>query len=212
MVERGKRMGDKDVPFDAAKQAVRIAEIEGVLAVQQAALRSAVDNMSSTLQAVQAESRQISQSIHDLALAQATNESDRQAITRLEGSFAEMNKRLESWFDDMERQQASRWAEHETYSSALKRELDGKIHAVSDTVKTSRAWAMGVGSLLGVVVAGAIWMLDYRFDEGRMQRETLQRAVEYNRTQIDAEKDRRHKIELHLARGGQGPYVPQQEQ
>jgi hypothetical protein len=215
---QGRRMGDKDVPLDAARQAVRMSELEGLLALQQQALKTAVDNMSSTLTSVQADVRRTGDAIHDLALQQATNERDREAVARLEVKVSEINTRLEDWFSDRERQEAARWSayERERDEYRLRKEadienefrdvlksvgtIDGRVGKIENRMSLWTGIALAFTLLASTVVGGFMWVLNGRFETQAAQIRELYERGDANRGRIEVVKDKQHEMELHLAR------------
>lgn len=212
-------MADKNVPLDVAHQAVRLSELEGVLALQTHSLRTAVENMTSTLASVQAETRAIVNSVHDLAISQASNQRDKEAIDRLETNFADLNRRLEEWFSDSEARSEAKWREHEkardewrneneVKNSTAKAELWRELNRIDRSLVFSRGYILALGALLGVLVGGFLWSLNERFTQQTIAINRTVETAQYNRALIDASRERQHQIELHLARNSK--YQPQE--
>lgn len=176
-------MTDKDVPLDAAKQAVRIAEIEGVLQLQAQSLKTAVDNMSNTLASVQAEVRGVNTSLHELTVQQARGDLDRQAIIRLEQSLNELHERVEGWIG-----KAATLASNE------------RVDEINNKVIHSRGFVLGAGALVTLLLSGFLWTLNERFAASAAALNKTAEDTRYNRQLIDQARERQHAMELHLAR------------
>lgn len=221
---RGRRMNDK--LLDAAAQAVRMERIEGQHALLAHQLKTSVDNMTSTLQAVQAEARGISTRLSDVTTLQQRQDYSNTAIEEMRRSIVDLNQRLEEWFSDFDQRNQNRWREyerqrdewrlrHEAENENSERTLSGEIRSVRETVIRALGWGAGAGALVTVVVGGFIWSLNYRFTELSSDITRAEAASAYNRTLIDKQTEKTHEIELYLARGGVNrdqPYVTQQQQ
>lgn len=221
----GRRMTDKAV-IDVASQAVRLEQMQGAHDLLQLSVKNAIENMSSTLQSVQAETRNVTTQITKLARSQDEAAHDRKAMDRLEQSIVELREELRrgfaskdetdrAWRESFERSRDEWRTRHEAENENAEVDLCKSIQHVKDTVRSTRSWALGAGALLGVLTVVAVTFLDYRFDEAKENHSVLQRTVEYNRSQIDLEKEKRHQIELYLARGGNrtgDPFNPTAEE
>lgn len=216
-------MADKSVPLDVAQQAIRISEMESVLALQTQGLRTAVENMTNTLSAVQAETRAIVASVHELALQQATNQRDREAINELKKDVVDLSSRLEDFFTDFESRNSDKWREHERnrdeWRAAHERgqakdlnEVVKEVNRIDRSLVFSRGYIMAVIGLASVLVGGFLWALNQQFDRQAADINRLIETAQYNRSLIDQQRDKQHSIELHLARGAREPYIVSSEE
>lgn len=217
-------MGErKAVPLETAEQAVRISEMESAFQYQSQSVRAAVENMSSTLSSVQAEVRRSVDELHKLALAHASSEADRQAISRLESNFAEFNKRLEDWLNDRDRLDSQRWQAHDRLTDEYRarneaenednfRKVHGriensgeKIGAIERKISLWNGIIISFTILASTVVGGFMYVQNARFSQHDAGLQIAREAAEANRLRIENLKDRQHQTELFLARRGYNP-------
>lgn len=214
---RGRRMPDK--LLDAAAQAVRMERLEGQQTLLAQQLKTSVDNMTSTLHAVQAEARGIASRLNDVTSLQQQHDYSKAAIDEMRRSIVDLNQRLEEWFSDFDNRNQKRWSEyerqrdewrhrHEADNENTERTLSGEIRSVRETVIRALGWGAGAGALVTVVVGGFIWSLNFRFTELSGDIARAESTSAYNRTLIDKQIEKTHEIELYLARGGVNRYQP----
>lgn len=217
-----RRSADRVVPLDVATLAVRIGEVEGVQQLQSQALRASIDTMSSALQSLQGETRAINNTMHDMALQQASNSRDRDAIERLERGLADMGARhernnveltarLESFFDDAQARDGEWRAKHEEANKASSAALWEQVHRLDRTNVLQRGVIIGGGALITVIVSGFLWTLNQRFEIANTAILNTVETAQYNRELIDTEREARHHIELYLASGQAEPFRPQEQ-
>jgi hypothetical protein len=206
-------MADRTIPLDVAGQAVRIGEMENLMALQGQSTRQSIENMSNTLAGLGSEVRQLVASVHELAMSQATNQRDREAITDLKKNFADLNARLEDWFTDYEQRQDARWREHERNrdewraqhteaNRASSAAVWTEVHRLDRQMVLSRGWLVGAGFLSTLLLSGALWVLNDRFQQASNAIDATVKTAQYNRELIDRAREKQHEIELYLARGG----------
>lgn len=211
--------------LDATAQAVRIERLEGQHALLSNQLKNSVDNMNSTLQAVQAEARGITLRLSDVNTLQQRQDHSNTTIEELRRTVADLNSRLEEWFSDFDERNQKRWQEHERQreewrnrheaeNENMERSLSGEIRSVREAVIRALGWGAGAGALITVVVGGFIWSLNYRFTDITGDITRAETNSTYNRELIDKLIEKNHEMELYLARGGVNrdqPYVTQQQ-
>ena len=208
--------------FDAANQAVRMERIEGDQRLLASQVKQSVDTLTSTLHALQSETRNVSTKLSDLAGLQGAHDFNRSAIDEVKRSVGELNTRLEEWFDDFDDRNNRRWEVHEADNENDKRELEKEIRSVRETIIRGIGFGSAVSVVAGIVVGGFLWNLNYRFND--ISSDTLkdttriETAATRNRQLIDdVTKDYGKEladIKLYLARGGRipdEPYVPQSQ-
>lgn len=227
---RGRRVTDKQGGLlDAAQQAVRMERIEGEQRLLASQVKQSVDVLTSTLHALQSDTRNVVAKISELAGLQNAHDSNKVAIDEMKKSVGALNERLEEWFDDFDKRNQRRWEqyesnrdqwrrEHEANNEDTKRDLEKEIRSVRETVIRALGWGAGAGALVTVVIGGFIWTLSYRFADVSTDVTRVEQASSRNRQLID-EMGRDHgkelaDIKLYLARGGRipdEPYVPQSQ-
>lgn len=227
---RGRRVTDKQGGLlDAAQQAVRMERIEGEQRLLASQVKQSVDVLTSTLHALQSDTRNVVAKISELAGLQNAHDSNKVAIDEMKKSVGALNERLEEWFDDFDKRNQRRWEqyesnrdqwrrEHEANNEDTKRDLEKEIRSVRETVIRALGWGAGAGALVTVVIGGFIWTLNYRFADVSTDVTRVEQASSRNRQLID-EMGRDHgkelaDIKLYLARGGRipdEPYVPQSQ-
>lgn len=215
--------------LDAAQQAVRMERIEGEQRLLASQVKQSVDVLTSTLHALQSDTRNVVAKISELAGLQNAHDSNKVAIDEMKKSVGALNERLEEWFDDFDKRNQRRWEqyeanrdqwrrEHEANNEDTKRDLEKEIRSVRETVIRALGWGAGAGALVTVVIGGFIWTLNYRFADVSTDVTRVEQASGRNRQLID-EMGRDHgkelaDIKLYLARGGRipdEPYVPQSQ-
>lgn len=227
---RGRRVTDKAGGLlDAAQQAVRMERIEGEQRLLTAQVKQSVDVLTSTLHALQSDTRNVVSKISELAGLQNAHDSNKVAIEDMKKSVGALNERLEEWFDDFDQRNQRRWEqyesnrdqwrrEHEASNEDTKRDLEKEIRSVRETVIRALGWGAGAGALVAVVIGGFIWTLNYRFADVAGDVVRVEAASVRNRQLID-EMTRDYgkelsDIKLYLARGGripEEPYAPQSQ-
>ena len=228
--QRNRRVTDKQGGLlDAAAQAVRLERIEGDHRLLQQQVKSSMDAMNSTLQNVQLEARAMSTKISDMHGLQGAHDSNNVAIGEVKKSLGELDKKLQDWFDDFDKRNDQRWERyeinrdqwrlrHEAENENDKKDLEKEIRSVRETVIRFIGFGSAIGALAGVVVAGFLWNINYRFNDNKEDTDRVEKSSAYNRSLID-EMGRAHgselaDIQLYLARGGRIPeeaYVPQSQ-
>lgn len=219
-------MADRTVPLDVAQQAVRIGEMENLMALQGQSTRQSIENMSNTLAGLGSEVRQLVASVHELAMTQATNQRDREAISDLKKNIVDLTSRIEDWFTDYEQRQEARWREHERNRDEWRNQhveanrssaaaVWAEVHRLDRQMVLSRGWLIGAGFLSTLLLSGAVWVLNDRFQRASNAIDATVRTGEVNRELIDRAREKQHEVELYLARGGinpNEPYQPAKEQ
>lgn len=227
---RNRRVTDKAGGLlDAAQQAIRLERIEGDMRLLTQRVSSGMENVSATLAAVQVEVRGCSTNVSELRGLQGAHDSNKVAIDKVEKSVTDLGARLESWFDEFEAKQEQRWRdyqanrdqwrrEHEAENENVKKDLEKEIRSVRETVIRFVGFGSAIGALAGVIVAGFLWNINYRFTDNKEDTDRVEKSSAYNRQLIDAmgvEHGRElSDIKLYLARGGripEEPYVPQSQ-
>lgn len=215
--------------LDAAEQAIRLERIEGDMRLLTQRVSSAMENVTNALGSVQVEVRGCSVKMSELAGLQNAHDSNKMSIDKVERSLSELGTRLESWFDQFEAKQDQRWRdyaadrdqwrrEHEAENENKHRELEKEIRSVRETVIRFVGFGSALGALAGVVVAGFLWNINYRFTDNKLDTDRVESSSAYNRRLIDQMGVDHGKeladIKLYLARGGripEEPYVPQSQ-
>ena len=194
---------DKDVSLDAARQAVRLTELEGSLQLTQQGLRASIEHLTGSVQAVQAEARAQTEAIHQLTVQQAARESDRTAVKRLEDAVGAMDRRLEDYFNDRDARDHQKW--------------QAMANKVDDLDKRVSQWhnrLLGLG-LAATLLGGAFfYFVNEKSDNITAAIETSTLNYNSNFARIERLQAKQHQIELYLARGGANaadPYAPPKE-
>lgn len=198
-------MADKQgISFDAATQAVKIADLQGQQNLLQAEVKGSMLNMANTMASVQAEVRTVLERVSDVSSLRVSAEQDRAQMGRIETLVAKLGDKIDTRFERMERENEDRWLRHEAENENAIRELQSQIDTTDRNVdgverKISRAvgWVSGVSCAAALLVGGALWAVNFRFEDLR------------DRTnKIDVHNEKLHAIELYLARGGSQPVRP----
>lgn len=209
---RMRRVTDKQqgVSFDSAALAIRQERQEADHRILQSEVKGSIQNMSSTLDAVQVEVRKVVERVTDVQALRAASEQDRAGMNRIESALRDLDKKLDTRFERMERENEDRWLRHEAENENQIRELQTQIDTTDRAVdqverKISRAvgWVSGISVTAALLVGGALWGVNFRFED-----------VRDDLKKIDQHTDKIHAVELYLARGGQTParpYAPPQE-
>lgn len=232
--QRNRRVTDKQGGLlDAAAQAVRLERIEGDHRLLSQQVKSSLDALNSTLQNVQLEARAMSGKISDMHGLQGAHDSNNVAISEVKKSLGELDKKLQDWFDDFDTRNSRRWEiyeanrdqwrlRHEAENENSQKDIEREIRSVRETAIRSIGWGTGVAALAGIVVAGFLWNINYRFNDvtadATKDINRLEASTVLNRSLID-QMGREHgselaDIKLYLARGGripEEPYVPQSQ-
>lgn len=215
--------------LDAAEQAIRLERIEGDMRLLTQRVSSAMENVTNALGSVQVEVRGCSTKVSELTGLQGAHDSNKVAIDKVEKSVSELGARLESWFDEFEAKQEQRWRdysnnrdqwrrEHEADNENVKKDLEKEIRSVRETVIRFVGFGSAIGALAGVVVAGFLWNINYRFTDNKEDTDRVEQLSTRNTQRIDAMGVDHGKeladIKLYLARGGRipdEPYIPQSQ-
>lgn len=215
--------------LDAAAQAVRLERIEGDMRLLTQRVSSAMENVTNALGSVQVEVRGCHAKVSELTGLQGAHDLNKVAIDKVEKSVSDLGVRLESWFDDFERKQEQQWRdytanrdqwrrEHEADNENTARELEKEIRSVRETVIRFVGFGSAIGTLAGVIVAGFLWNINYRFTDNKEDTDRVEQVALRNRQLLDAMGVEHGKeladIKLYLARGGRipdEPYVPRSQ-
>lgn len=223
---KGRRVTDKgEGLLDAAQQAIRMERIEGEQRLLASQVKQSVDNLTSTLHAVQADSGRIMGKLSELAGLQNAHDSNKVSIDEMKKSVGDLNSRLEEWFDDFDQRNQRRWetyennrdrwrSEHEVDNENTKRDLEKEIRSVRETVIRALGWGAGAGALVSVVAGGFIWALNFRFANVSEDVSRVETANATQESTLDRHSSELVDIKLYLARGGripEEPYVPQSQ-
>lgn len=227
---RGRRVTDKQGGLlDAAQQAIRLERIEGDMRLLTQRVGNGMENVTNTLASVQIEVRGCSTKVSELTGLQGAHDSNKIAIDKVEKSVADLGARLESWFDEFEEKQDRRWQqyennrdqwrrEHEADNENVKKDLEKEIRSVRETVIRFVGFGSAIGALAGVIVAGFLWNINYRFNDNKEDTDRVEQLATRNRQLIDTMGVEHGKelsdIKLYLARGGripEEPYIPQSQ-
>lgn len=223
---KGRRVTDKgEGLLDAAQQAVRMERIEGEHRLLASQVKQSVDNLTSTLHAVQADSGRIMGKLSELAGLQNAHDSNKVSIDEMKKSVGDLNARLEEWFDDFDQRNQRRWesyesnrdrwrSDHESDNENTKRELEREIRSVRETVIRSLGWGAGAGALVSVIAGGFIWALNFRFADVADDVSRVESANVTQESTLDRHTSEIVDIKLYLARGGripEEPYIPQSQ-
>lgn len=228
--QRNRRVTDKQGGLlDVAEQAIRLERIEGDMRLLAQRVGSGMENVTNALATVQIEVRSCSTNVSELRGLQGAHDSNKVAIDKVEKSVSELGARLESWFDEFEAKQEQRWRdyssnrdqwrrEHEAENENVKKDLEKEIRSVRETVIRFVGFGSAIGALAGVVVAGFLWNINYRFNDNKEDTDRVEKSSAYNRQLIDSMGVEHGKeladIKLYLARGGripEEPYIPQSQ-
>lgn len=227
---RNRRVTDKAGGLlDVAEQAIRLERIEGDMRLLAQRVGSGMENVTNALATVQIEVRGCATNISELRGLQGAHDSNKVAIDKVEKSVSELSSRLESWFDEFEAKQDQKWRdyssnrdqwrrEHEASNEDTKRELEKEIRSVRETVIRFVGFGSAIGAVAGIVVAGFLWNINYRFNDNKEDTDRVEKSSAYNRQLIDAMGVDHGKeladIKLYLARGGRipdEPHIPQSQ-
>lgn len=209
--------------------AIRIERVEGDHRLLSAQVKNSVDILTSTLHALQADSRNIVKRMDELARLQHEHDSNKVSIDEMKKSIALLNDRLSEWFDDFDKRNQRRWEQyetnrdqwrkdHEAKNSSSERELGKEIREVRETAIRFVGFGSAIGALAGVIVGGFLWNINYRFNDQREDVARVEQTSTRNRQLIEQlgvdHGQELADIKLYLARGGRipaEPYVPQSQ-
>lgn len=223
---KGRRVSDKPgALLEAAEQALRIVGIEGKQELLASQVKNSVDNLTSTLHAVQADSQRIMSKLSELAGLQNAHDSNKIAIDEMKKSVGDMGDKLERWFDDFDKRNDRRWElyesnrdqwrrQHEAENENAYRDMEKEIRNVRETTIRFAAFGAAVVFLGGTIIGGFIYNINYRFNEGKEDLSSATQASSYNRQMIEGTLKELTDIKLYLARGGripEEPYIPQSQ-
>lgn len=228
--DKGRRVTDRAGGLlDVAEQAIRLERIEGDMRLLAQRVGSGMENVTNALATVQIEVRSCSTNVSELRGLQGAHDSNKVAIDKVEKSVSELGARLESWFDEFEAKQEQRWRdysnnrdqwrrEHEAENEDVKKDLEKEIRSVRETVIRFIGFGSAIGALAGVVVAGFLWNINYRFNDNKEDTDRVEELAARNRQLIDSMGVDHGReladIKLYLARGGkipEEPYIPQSQ-
>jgi len=205
--------------LDAAQQAVKLAQLDGAQQLLAQRVSSGMEAVTSTLASVQLEVRGLSTKIGELAGLQHSHDSNKEAIDKIERTVGGLVTKLEGWFDDFDERNNRRWEAHEANRDAWRREheaeneddhraLTAKVQDVRETVIRVIAIGSAIGTLSGVIVAGFLWNVNYRFENQDKTIQDRKEASSYNRSLYDKLNEEMVEVQLYLARGGRIPEEP----
>ena len=215
--------------LDAAQQALRLERIEGEHRLLASQMKNSVDTLTSTLHALQADTRSLVAKIGDLASLQHAHDTSRDAIADVRKSVADLNAQLSKWFTDFETRSTNRWdrferentdwrMRHEAENEDAQRTMGQELRTVRETTIRFAAFGAAVVLLGGTIVGGFIWTLNYRFGDAAADLSRVENVSAKNRQLLDrmgeAHGAELADIKLYLARGGRipaEPYVPQSQ-
>lgn len=211
--------------LEPAKQALLLQQVQHDHEMLAQRVTSGMENVTNTLGNVQLEVRALSQGIRDLAGLQHAHDANKESIDEMKRTVGELSTRLEGWFDDFDERNNKRWEAHEADRNAWRREheaenedamraLSGEIRSVRETVIRVIAIGSALGTLSGVIVAGFLWNVNFRFDATNTSIYERKEASSYNRSLYDKLNDQMVEVQLYLARGGripEEPFVPKRE-
>lgn len=217
----------------ASSHAIRIERVEGDYRLLSAQVKNSVDILTSTLQSLQADSRNIVRRMDELARLQHEHDSNKVSIDEMKKSIALLSERLSEWFEDFDKRNQRRWEQyetnrdqwrkdHEAKNSSSERELGKEIRDVRETVIRFMGYGAAVSALAGLIAGGFLWNLNYRFNDVTIDTKDdyarVESSVRANRARIDSISAEHGKelndIKLYLARGGripEDPYIPQSQ-
>ena len=216
-------MTDRQEAHDATAQAVRMERLEGEQKLLAQQIKTSLDTMMQALSSVQSETRNVTSRLSDVVSLQRSHDDNRESIGEVKKSVAELNAKLQSWFDDFETRNERKWELHEANRDEWRRNLDTRVKEVETTAAQSikkvadeviqfRGISIGFSLLGGVVVGGFLWVLNERFDTVKEQfgatggaLSAVQEQTQYGRARLDATVDRLHRIELYLTQQGADP-------
>ena len=198
--------------LDAAAAAIRMEKLEGqhnLLALQ---VKTSIDAMTATLNAVQQETRAVSNKLADVMALQHSHDANKEAIENVRESLSLLSAKIEQHFHDFDNRSTRKWEQHDRENVQTKIDFDKEVRAVRDTVNRFSAIGVSIALLSGIIVSGFLWSINYRFNEQAQAAERIEQATTYNRQLID-EMGREHgreinEIKLYLARGGRVPEEP----
>ena len=223
--ERSRRVTDKDENlFDAAKNAVRLAELKGEHSLLAQRMSNGMENVTNILADLQASVRGLSSRMQEVVQLQHAHDTNRDSIAEVKTAISGIEKKLESWLDEVEKKNDQRWRDyehnrdmwrqqHEASNASMKTTLETEIRSVRETLIRAVGWGGGAGVLVTVVVSGFLFWLNQKFEDTAVATERAYAVAVESTRRIDAQKDKSHEIELYLARGGVNPaqpYVPTQ--
>jgi len=209
--------------LDAAQQAVRLERMEGQHQLLAQRVSTGMENVTNTLNSMQVEIRGFGQKLTELAELRFSHDSNERAVEDIKRSLSEMNSRLEDWFDDYEERNTVRWrqyeanrdawrTQHEADNEKTKADLNAEIRNVREVVIKYAGYSAAIGALGGVIIAGFLWTINYRFDTVKEDTQDVSKDMDKaENRQMDLIK-RVSDLELYLARGGRIPeetYNPQ---
>ena len=216
-------MSDKPDAYDATTQAVRMERLEGEQRMLSQQIKTSLDTMMQALAAVQSETRNVTSRLSDVVNLQRSHDDNRESIGEVKKSLAELDAKLQSWFDDFETRNERKWELHEANRDEWRRRFElrademeataeNETRKVREEVIQFRGLSMGVGLLVSTVVGGFLWSLNERFGTVKEQFAIVNSTIietkeqtQYNRARIDASTDRLHRIELYLTQKGTDP-------
>ena len=220
------------VPFAAAQQALDIAEVQKNHELLQQRVSHGMENVTNTMAGFNQTVSKLVDRVDGLLKFQQSHEANREAIAELRLTINGMENNLKSWLEDVVETNNQKWASYEhnrdlwrqqheaenedairdalSRLDAVRERLTGEIRTVRENWIRTVGWGTGAGVLVSIVVAGFLFWLNEKFEYARDVAQQNMIAVEGNRAAVEREKDKRHEMELYLARGGRVPEQPYQ--
>lgn len=207
--KRGNRVTDATGGnLDPAQHAIRMERLEGEQRLLAAQVKQSVDVLSNALVSLQADMREVSRRMPELGGLEETKR-----------AVADINSRLEGWFDSIKQENQRRWEiyeanrdnwrrQHEAANLQDKRETEQEIRNVRETVIRYAAFAAGMAVLGGTVIGGFLWSINDRFRQGKEDIEENRQATVLHRRLIDEVNKELFDVRLYLSRGGRIPAEP----
>lgn len=235
--QQGSRVTDRK-ETDPTSMALRIERLDGQQQLLQSQVKSTIENLNSTLQAVQAEARDMSRKITDLHGLQSAHDNSRVSIDEMKAEVRSFGERMERWFTDSQRRQDTKLAElmserdqwrirHEAETEDAHRGLakdireikEIELRAVRESVIKWLAVGFGVTLCVSTMISGFVFFLNYRFqqqvdaiantnEDVAETRAEAERNIDKNEAGVKSNADMIHDIQLYLARGGRMPEEP----
>lgn len=207
-------MTDRQVPLTAAEQAVRMSELEGEQRLLQQQVKTSIDGVRSSTDAVQLEMRHLTNKIEALSALQHKQESGSAALERVQQTLNELSNSFAAWKTDNGR-------EHDDW----RRRHEEENKQTREQVIRWGGIAFGITLVGGLLVSGFVafqqiqnTQLAREVDKANQNTAEVQRSLigraDTNATAIANSVDKLHEIELYLARGGgvpSSPYTPKVE-
>lgn len=231
--ERNRRVADQErVPLDVAHQALELSEVRKNHELLQLRVSHGMETVTNTMAGVNQTVGKLVDRVEGLMKFQQSHEVNREAISELRATITGMENNLKSWLEDVVETNNQKWTnyehnrdlwrqQHEAENEDAIRDALAKLETVREKlaggIQNGRerwirtiSWGGGAGVLVSIVVAGFLFWLNEKFEYARDVARKNEVAVESNRAAVEREKDKRHEMELYLARGGRVPEQPYQ--